>query len=154
MQRVGLALLSLAILSGYVLKFTPIENEALSWIITLALLAMLLFGAFLLYRGKQYAGRALATSVLDDDRPPVVYLRPFGQDESMAGQVFMAMLMVKMYRGFASNEEQLAQAVAPLGPLLAIGQPGERLPKPGAIRVYASDTEWRDVVTHWLRPPG
>ena len=127
MQRVGVAVLSLAILSGYVLKFTPIENEALSWIITLALLAMLLFGAFLLYRGKQYAGRALATSVLDDDRPPVVYLRPFGQDESMAGQVFMALLMVKMYRGFASNEEQLAQAVAPLGPLLAIGQPGERL---------------------------
>ncbi len=47
-------------------------------------------------------------------------------------------------------EEALASAVAPLGTMVAIGQPGESLPLPGAIRSYASENEWREVVDKWL----
>jgi hypothetical protein len=150
MRLNGIALLVLGALSALVLRFTPIDDEAVRWIATLAPLVVIVFGAFLLYRGKQYAARALGLNALNDERPPVVYLRPFGEDESMAGQVFTAVFTPRMLSGFASNEEQLAQAVAPLGPLLGIGRPGERLPKPGATRVYASDAEWKDVVSHWL----
>ena len=49
-----------------------------------------------------------------------------------------------------SGEEQLADAVDPIGPLLAIGRPGEQLPTPGATRVYADDDQWRALVERWL----
>jgi hypothetical protein len=52
--------------------------------------------------------------------------------------------------GLVSKEEQLAATVAPIGPMVAIGRPGERLPKPGAVRAYAGDEEWREVVDNWL----
>ena len=48
--------------------------------------------------------------------------------------------------GLATEEEQLAEVLRPFGDLVAIGQPGEALPKPGAAHIYASDEEWKDVV--------
>jgi hypothetical protein len=47
-------------------------------------------------------------------------------------------------------EDHLASAVAPIGPVMAIGRPGEPLPLPGAMRTYASDDEWQEVVDKWL----
>jgi hypothetical protein len=46
----------------------------------------------------------------------------------------------------ATEEEQLADVLRPIGDLVAIGQPGESLPIPGAARIYASDEEWKEVV--------
>jgi hypothetical protein len=46
----------------------------------------------------------------------------------------------------ATEEEQLADVLRPFGDLVAIGQPGEGLPKPGATRIYASDEEWKEIV--------
>jgi hypothetical protein len=48
-------------------------------------------------------------------------------------------------------EEQLAEALQPFGDLVAIGQPGERLPLPGAARIYASEEEWKEVVSRQMR---
>jgi hypothetical protein len=149
MRIIGIVLLLVGALTVLVLRFTPIDGD-LVWIGRLAPPLGIVLGAFLLYRGKQYGARASALRLLDDERPPVVYLRPFAKDESLAGQVFTAVLTPRMLSGFASEEEQLAQAVAPIGPLVAIGQPGERLPKPGAVRAYATDAEWKGVVQHWL----
>jgi hypothetical protein len=45
-----------------------------------------------------------------------------------------------------TEEEQLADALRPIGELVAIGRPGESLPTPGAARIYTSDEEWKNVV--------
>lgn len=37
-----------------------------------------------------------------------------------------------------------------VGPVVAIGKPGERLPELGAARVYVPDDQWRGVVTTWM----
>jgi hypothetical protein len=50
----------------------------------------------------------------------------------------------------ATEEEQLAAAVEPVGPLVAMGRPGEALPEVGALRLYVTDDEWQDVVIRWL----
>jgi hypothetical protein len=47
--------------------------------------------------------------------------------------------------------ERLANALRPLGYLVAVGQPGEGLPKPGAARIYASDDEWKEVVRRQMQ---
>ncbi len=39
----------------------------------------------------------------------------------------------------------------PFGDLVAIGQPGEGLTKPGAARIYASDEEWKDAVKRQMQ---
>jgi hypothetical protein len=43
-------------------------------------------------------------------------------------------------------EQSLARAVLPLGPLIAIGSPGEVLPPMGAARLYVDDDHWQGVV--------
>ena len=49
--------------------------------------------------------------------------------------------------GWLTEEEQLREVLQPFGDLVAIGKPGETLPTPGAARLYASDAEWKKVVT-------
>jgi hypothetical protein len=37
-----------------------------------------------------------------------------------------------------------------IGPFVAIGRPGERLPQLGAIRLYVADPEWQEMVTRLM----
>jgi hypothetical protein len=48
-------------------------------------------------------------------------------------------------------EEIAVSALAPLGAAIAIGKPGERLPKLGAIRAYYPDADWQAAVLEWMR---
>jgi hypothetical protein len=76
------------------------------------------------------------------DVPPVLYLRPFDQDAAMGelgGQVSLL-----------TYEEQLREAFRTVGPLVAIGRPGEPLPELGAGRLYVGDDRWRAVVLDLL----
>lgn len=149
LRVLGIAFVTVGIVLALVLKFVAIDGLN-PWLALVGPPLAILFGTFLLYRGKQYRARADAEWTGRDQRPPVVYLRPFAKDESMATQVFTSVLNIRLVSGLASDEEQLAEAVAEIGPLLTIGQPGDQLPKPGAIRSYATDGEWKDVVLHWL----
>ena len=53
--------------------------------------------------------------------------------------------------GWLTEEEQLREVLQPFGDLVAIGKPGETLPTPGAARLYASDAEWKKVVTDQMQ---
>ena len=53
--------------------------------------------------------------------------------------------------GPATQEEPLADELGPIGDFVAIGQPGEELPTPGAMRIYASDAEWKEIVKAQMR---
>ncbi|MFD9697465.1 hypothetical protein [Lentzea sp. NPDC059081] len=78
-----------------------------------------------------------------DPRPPVLYLRSFTVDDQLARTGETALDY------FRTEEERLARAFAPIGPLVAVGRPGEPLPPAGAPRVYVGD-EWRDTVRDLL----
>lgn len=107
-------------------------------------------GAFkLAYIGKQHQARARAASLANDTRSPIVYLRPFSTDETPR-TVMRGVTGTSLIGRFGSFEEQLSLALEPIGPLVAIGKPGEVLPTPGAVRRYASDTDWQTQVQGWL----
>src|SRR6266550_2776025 len=109
-------------------------------------LPMLFVGAFLYWRSRQYADKAVAEKLISDSKPDVLYLRSFGTDPSISSYMFS--LITKGFAGsWATEEEQLAEVLQPFGDLVAIGKPGETLPTPGAARLYASDFEWQKVVT-------
>jgi len=108
-------------------------------------LPMLFVGAFLYWRSRQYADKAVASRVISDSKPDVLYLRSFATDPSFSSTA----------RGFISGwlteEEQLGEVLQPFGDLVAIGKPGETLPTPGAARLYASDAEWQKDVTSQMQ---
>ncbi|MEU3416245.1 hypothetical protein ABZ760_34235 [Streptomyces sp. NPDC006658] len=50
-----------------------------------------------------------------------------------------------------TEEEQLAQALKPVAPMVAVGRPGERLPLVGARRLYLPVDDWQDTVRDLMR---
>lgn len=128
------------------------EAIAPSSVLELLLFVGVVLGCVSMYRGRQHAAQGHAEELSHRARPPVVYLRPFRTHKSFVARIGKPNPLTAT--GVFSKEDQLAEAVAPIGPMVAIGRPGERLPKPGAIRTYASDKEWQDVVEEWLSTAG
>lgn len=95
-------------------------------------------------RAKRFEASTGDKVLEEDQRPPVVYLRSFKDDTRAARRVGMA--------GFKVNTEEgeLAELVKHIGPLVAIGQPGEELPFFGAARVYVGQDDWQKRVTQLL----
>jgi hypothetical protein len=120
-----------------------INNYKLLWVILNVLPpALMSFGGLLYWRGRQYAAKASAESIITDARPHLLYLRSFRSDYTTAKEVWRVYAQLPV----TTEEEQLADALRPIGELVAIGRPGESLPTPGAARIYTSDEEWKDVV--------
>lgn len=83
-----------------------------------------------------------------EEREPILYLRSFhfeNFDRSLGGSP-------AKYSFFENenDDESLARALREVGPLLAVGRPGSRVPPPGALRLYFGDHEWRGRVIELL----
>ena len=137
-----------AIISTYVLSVggwrIGTEFKLLFWILVALFPILAAPGAFLSWRGRQYAAQVSAEGILTDAKPHVLYLRPFRSDETTRKQVLGPQLTT-------TEEEQLADVLRPFGELVAIGRPGESLPTPGAARIYVSDEEWKNVVKRQMQ---
>jgi len=112
----------------------------------------ILASPFLFVRGRRRAAPTWAVVQRRDSRSPVVYLRSFPHDEVTAkltgaplGAYGAIGSAASMFLG-ATEEEQLAKVMNEIGPFVAVGRPGERLPQIGAARIYVSDEEWQEVV--------
>src|SRR5574339_970358 len=95
-------------------------------------------------RGRRLRQRDALSVIAEDPRPPVLFLRSFDDDDvhdltSRTGRV-----------GLHRTEDNLCHALRRLGPVVAIGRPGERLPEVGAARLYVSDRTWQDAVRFFL----
>lgn len=157
-----------ALLSFFSLDRSSWWGSAAALVLVFVVAPMLGFAAVtMLRRGRQLRASVLALRAtssdgldferrdqdgrivgLTDAQSSVLYLRSFAEDDVTAEtrprglNQFMSEL--------ATEEEQLASALEPVGPLVAIGRPGEGLPAVGALRLYVSDDEWQDVVIRWL----
>jgi hypothetical protein len=81
-----------------------------------------------------------ATQLRDRDRrAPVLILRQFGDDFLEAGRASLG--------GTPTFEHFVAGELNRLGPVVAIGRPGERLQPLGASRDYLTDSDWQRAVT-------
>ena len=98
-------------------------------------------------RARKHKIVAAQKLIAHDTRPPVLYLRSFG-DDSTAGRVVGGghLLFSGWTLGFSTEEEQLSSAFSAIGPFIAIGKPGEKLPELGAARTYVNDDQWQDVI--------
>lgn len=139
------------------------DAGALDDVLTRWYLAPVLLGAFVLaarygvatFRsGWKYDARAAEEALAMDPRPPVLYLRSFEADPQMlvTGGGFLSRAAALLsYAASVSPEQELAFILDRIGPVVAIGKPGERLPELGAARRYVGDDQWRDVVLGLMR---
>jgi hypothetical protein len=121
-------------------------------------------GVLFLIRSRKYRSLSANEVLENDPRPPVIYLRSF-KDDKGAGHplgIFRGSNIKYFWHwifGFyngphelmgRSEEEILAQVLGTVGPVVAIGRPGEKLPQLGAARVYVEDAVWQEKVHEFL----
>ncbi|MGW7577039.1 transferase [Streptomyces sp. NPDC054765] len=87
------------------------------------------------------SARGAAQALLADGRQPVLYLRSFADDDT-AAQVDDSAAFVSVH----SREEQFTGALGAVGPVIAVGRPGEPLPRLGAARFYLPLDDWQPTV--------
>ena len=106
--------------------------------------------SIVLYRSSwKYLAPSADELMLRDSRPPVVYLRSFTSDNQIhiLGGRFSRLYKMLHYTAAVSPEQELAWIMSRIGPVVAIGRPGERLPQLGAARTYVDDDRWKDTIT-------
>jgi tetratricopeptide (TPR) repeat protein len=81
-------------------------------------------------------------------RRPILFLRPFALDALPVAPMEGRWSLLKVASWFDKRtfEELLSQTFERLGPVIAIGRPGEEVPALGAAREYADDASWRGLV--------
>ena len=124
-------------------------RELGNWCGTTLLVPVIGIGLFFVGNRTLVSGRrvwALSWQVGTCSPPAVLYLRSFG-DDATAGKGVSAWGPSWMTFAPFTEEEQLVNVLNELGPVTAIGKPGERLPQLGAQRLYVPDTAWRDTVS-------
>jgi hypothetical protein len=97
--------------------------------------------------GKREGAVDAETLTLTDRRAPILYVRSFIDDGSLGyvsggdGQGLE----------YSTDEDRLVEGLSPLGPVIAIGKPGEALPQVGAARQYFQEDQWRSEVTRLMK---
>ena len=92
---------------------------------------------------KRHLALTASQAMTQDPRPAVLYLRSFS-DEPHTQRIRLGGWLGG-YPDFA-EEELLIPEMAKVGPFVAVGRPGDRLPQLGANRLYINDAEWTSVV--------
>lgn len=142
----GLAIGSAGALVLLVIALAPIpDDERFANAYLRALPQLNLLGFFLLVRARRYF-QVNAESLLGvDQRPPILFLRSFDDDEK---QQFAS--SQKALLDF-SLETRLSNHFSRFGPFIAVGSPKETIPQIGAARALLRDDEWQGRVLGWIK---
>ena len=131
--------------------------EELWWVLLPGLALFLIsarVGFQLLRSGWKYDVVSAEQLLASDPRRPVVYLRSFEADSEIVlrpdGFWKKAATILFDYAVTFSPEQELAEIVNRVGPVVAIGKPGEPLPELGAARLYVGDADWKAKVTDMM----
>ena len=146
-----------------VLAFSLMQEDATvralgdAWVILATMVSLALFISVvqLFRRSQQWEALSADEALQRDPRPPVVYLRAFTDDGQMAvrGHHWQDRVFGKWAGALTltSPEQELAFILQRVGPVIAIGKPGERLPELGAARLYVGHDTWQQTVLDMLR---
>ena len=135
------ALLSLLIESRWP---DAVPASALAWGVFGALGSPMLIGGIrMINRSRQLRAAHAPVVSAPDTRPPVLYLRAFDADARLAAPPPLAQINPFV---ISTGEENLIEALQGIGPVIAIGRPGEPLPPLGAQRIYVGDDAWQAKV--------
>ncbi|MFE6526869.1 hypothetical protein [Streptomyces sp. NPDC057794] len=114
-------------------------------------IAAVFAGARLSRFGRRHTTRLIRDSSLLESRSYILYLRPFGLDDQLyavkpdPSRNPVRRLQTPLSRTY---EEDLVLSLRfKLGRVVAVGKPGERLPRSGARRFYLPSGDWEPTVS-------
>ncbi|HXJ86312.1 MAG TPA: hypothetical protein VMS18_05810 [Candidatus Binatia bacterium] len=121
----------------------------------------LLFAALVYLPFARWAGRSwtrgrreLALRVQEvrklDTRPPVLLLRSFEDDNLILQRNPRLLWFFHAAKEAFTLEEYVVNCIWKLGPVIAVGKPGENLSPLGAAREYVEESQWRDCIRKYL----
>lgn len=117
------------------------------WFATIPLLFLIHPGSVgLIARGRRLRALAAEEVLRRDERPPVLLLRSFSDDDLIDPTYTITYQVVP-----GRYEDRLVSALTPLGPVVALGRPGEQDPQLGAARLYVKDEHWRRAITYLMK---
>jgi hypothetical protein len=103
--------------------------------------------------GRRITQRSADEALASTTRPPVLYLRAFSRDTEatlLPRDALTEAMRSPLDRERSTFEEELATRLRHIGPVVALGKPGDVLPPIGASRSYVPDDEWKDRVASWV----
>lgn len=128
-----------------------LDDDWISTTLVALALGLIVYGAAVLRRGWRYEAASADEAMRLDARPPVIYLRSFSEDGAMS---LINTDRVSRWMGSVSAtsaEQELAFILRRIGPVIAIGKPGEPLPELGAARLYVDHQHWQQTVIALLQ---
>ncbi len=127
------------------------------------ILSIVMFGGggTMIIHGKRHLTRRAEDVLANDSRAPIIYLRSFGEEADDFGlRTFFRSVgtaFTNRSLGLTTSawdptfQSQLGMVMERIGPYVAVGRPGTRLPGTGAARLYIPDAEWQHRVSELLR---
>jgi len=157
-KLMGFTLIILCFAYAGVMDMPAFKFAAETWWIAFPSLAAFLVSAHVGFRllrtGWKYDVLSAEQLLARDPRPPVVYLRSFEADSEIVvrppGFWNRAVTVIFDYMMMFSPEQELEEVLNRVGPVIAIGKPGEPLPELGAARLYVADADWKAKVTDMI----
>jgi hypothetical protein len=111
-------------------------------------LAVILAGVAAARGARRFMQRKADKLILSGTYSPIVFLRSF-QDEDVRVQPIS--YLRRLVRIRPRLEEVVVRTMAAMGPPIAIGLPGERMPNIGAMRAYYDDDQWQAAFEDWVQ---
>ncbi|MEW8328288.1 MAG: hypothetical protein AB2659_15715 [Candidatus Thiodiazotropha sp.] len=153
---------------GFVLFATSIVPAMIAqeygegdYLLILLCLGMFAGGAMLVIHGKRHLTPRVEEVLAKDQRAPILYLRSFNDQagDFTLGGFFSAVgaMFTRRNMGLSTSswgptfQSQLGYVMERVGPYIAVGRPGVRLPGTGAARLYVPDQAWQERVVQLIR---
>jgi hypothetical protein len=130
---------------------TPVESVAEGF--RVGAFVLLALGAIVFRSARRLGSIRARQLMLRDPRPPVLYLRSFGDDQlKLWTATFGRPSLIERFtpRRFDTFEEVLVRYLSGYGPVIAVNQPGTKLAPLGAARETIESDDWQAAVATWM----
>ncbi|WP_141106661.1 hypothetical protein [Hymenobacter gelipurpurascens] len=103
------------------------------------------YGRKLVVLSKRHLTNTILETRGKDVRPPILLIRSF-QDDALKLERGKGFKLTQWLSPIPTLEETLCRRLSLSGPVIAIGNPKEKLPPLGAARDYYDDSSWMDQI--------
>ncbi len=127
----------------------PVTAQSLGADLGTAGLVLVALGAIIFRSARRLGSVDARRLMLRDPRPPVLYLRSFGDDRlKLWTATFGRPSLIERFtlRRFDTFEEVLVRYLSRHGPVIAVNPPGTRLAPLGAARETIDSADWQSAV--------
>jgi len=135
-------------LSAISLHYIDFVNSLVGILVLEAFFFLCMYlGGRLAIRGRQQIEPSAEIIIKYSTISPILYLRSFSEDRNLTYSIDPITKVGKIQE---TSETLLIYALKKIGPVIAIGKPGEKLPLPGASRSYFTDEEWFSKIKEYI----